>query len=108
MVLLEQLGRQVDVITARWLTDESGETRDLALNSIAQARRAIELTVDLALTHQVENHPALFVLRQVWEQRFAQIAADIAQKQKKLSESAHEHAAKTRAAQAYIGTERLG
>jgi len=108
MALLEQLGSQVDAEAHRWLADDTGAASDLALCSIEQARRAIELTVDLALSNQVENHPALFLMRQTWEQRFATIAAAIAQKQQMLSESALQHVAQTRAAQAYMGTERLG
>jgi hypothetical protein len=107
IALLEQLGSQVDAEAARWLADEPGAS-DLALGSLAQARRAIELTVDLALSHQVEDHPALFAMRQAWERRFAKIAAAIAQKHQMLSESAQLHVVQTRAAQAYIGTERLG
>jgi hypothetical protein len=106
--LLEKLGGQVDAESNRWLTELSGASSDAALRTIEQARRAIELTVDLALSHQVENHPDLFKMRIIWEGRFARIAEEIAQKQKLLSESSHQHAVKTRAAQAYIGTERLG
>ncbi|HQS02509.1 MAG: hypothetical protein B7Y07_06555 [Halothiobacillus sp. 24-54-40] len=108
MALLEQLGEQVEAEAHRWLADEAGGSSDAALKGMEQARRAIELTVDLALSHQVENHPALFLMRQAWVQRFAKIAAAIAQKQQMLAESSQHHVAQTRAAQAYIGIERLG
>lgn len=106
--LLQQLGVVVDEAAAQWLSDQTGQFDQAALNSITEARRAIELTVDLALSHQVENHPALRALHLDWEQRFATIAAAIAKKQHALTQSSRQHSLKTRAAQAYIGNERLG
>jgi hypothetical protein len=107
LVALNQLGIKIDADANLWLMDQSGSFDEAALTSIAQARRAIELMVDLALSYHVENHPALFAERQIWERRFARIAAAIAQKQNTLTALAHQHAAQTRAAQAYIGTKGL-
>lgn len=107
IALLEQLGAQVDAEAQRWLADQSGASSEAALKSIEQARRAIELTVDLALSQHLENHPALFAMRKIWERRFETIAAAIHQKQHTLGESSLQHAAQTRAAAAYIGTEQL-
>ena len=105
---LQRLGAIVDETAARWLTDQTGALDQDALHSIMQARRLIELTVDLALTHRVENHPALRSMQQSWQQRFTRIADAITQKQHILAESSQHHLAQTRAAQAYIGTKRLG
>lgn len=106
--LLQRLGVVVDEAAAQWLPDQSGEFDQAALNSITEARRAIELTVDLAISHRVEDHPALRAMQQSWEQRFATIAAAIAEKHRALTLSSQQHLVQTRAAQAYIGTERLG
>ncbi|HQT42466.1 MAG TPA: hypothetical protein PLD79_00635 [Halothiobacillus sp.] len=107
LALLQRLGDEVDAEAARWLLDQTGASDRAALSSIAEARRVIELTVDLALSQGYANHPDVVAMRAVWEQRFSRMSAAIQKKHTVLSQSAQMHTKQTRAAQAYIGTEGL-
>ncbi|MBD3815315.1 MAG: hypothetical protein IE913_02425 [Halothiobacillus sp.] len=106
--VLQRLGVVVDEAAARWLPDQTGRFDQEALNSIAEARRVIELTVDLALAHGCAEAPAVLAMRKAWEDRFATIASAIKQKHTSLTESAQIRSRQTQAVKAYIGTKGLG
>jgi|GEM_PF-3051810 len=105
--VLQQLGVVVDSAARDWLPDQTGSFDQSALNSIAEARRMIELTVDLALAHGCAEAPPVLAMRQSWEDRFSEIGLAIKEKQTRLSESAQKRTQQVRAAQAYLGTEGL-
>lgn len=103
--VLQQLGAVVDASAANWLRDQTGAYDQAALDSIAEARRVIELTVDLALSHACAQHPAVLEMKSAWETRFTQLAEAIKNKHATMSESAQLRSKQTNAAKAYIGTE---
>lgn len=106
--MLQALGVEVDNQAARWLADQTGAQDEAALTSITEARRVIELTVDLAVAEGCVEHPALLAMRTEWEQRFAAIKTGMTEKQNGLSKSLRQHQKQTRAARAYVRTEGLG
>jgi len=106
--MLQRLGVEVDAAAAKWLPDQTGAFDQTALNSIVEARRVIELTVDLALAHGCAETPSILAMKKSWEDRFALIAAAIKKKHSTLSQSARIRSKQTRAAKAYIGTESFG
>lgn len=106
--VLQHLGDVVDAAATQWLTDQTGRFDREALNSINEARRMIELTVDLALSHGCAEAPAVVAMRTAWEDRFAALASAIEKKRTALAESARIRSRQTRAAKAYIGTKGLG
>jgi hypothetical protein len=108
LTLLQRLGVEVDAEAERWLADQTGVYDGSALISIAEARRVIELTVDMAMAKNCAEHPSLLAMRAEWEQRFARTLTAMEDKQKVLTESLRQHVQQTRAASAYINTEGLG
>jgi hypothetical protein len=108
LTLLQRLGAEVDAEAERWLADHTGAYDGAALSSIAEARRVIELTVDMAVAKNCAEHPLMLAMRAEWEQRFARTRAAMEDKQKALTESLRQHVQQTRAARAYINTEGLG
>lgn len=108
LALLQRLGAVVDTEAEQWLADQTGAHDHTAVNSITEARRLIELTVDMAVAKNCAEHPALLAMRAEWEQRFARTRAAMEDKQKRLAESLRQHVQQTRAARAYINTEGLG
>lgn len=106
--VLQRLGVVVDEAAAQWLPDQTGRFDQEALNSIAEARRVIELTVDLALAHGCAEASPVLAMRKAWEDRFATIASAIKKKHTRLTESAQIRSRQTQAAKAYIGTKGLG
>lgn len=106
--MLQRLGAEVDDRTGLWLTDQTGAHDGAAVNAISEARRMIELTVDMAVAKNCAEHPALLAMRGEWEQRFARTRAAVEDKQRVLAESLRQHVQQTRAARAYIDTKGLG
>ncbi|ANJ67140.1 hypothetical protein A9404_06845 [Halothiobacillus diazotrophicus] len=106
--VLRRLGIEVDAQTDRWLADQTGVHDVAAINAITEARRMIELTVDMAVAHGCAEHPDLLAMRAEWEQRFARTRKAMENKQRLLTDSLRHHLQQNRAARAYIDTEGLG
>ena len=102
--LLQRLGAEVDAQAVLWLADRTGVHDETALNSIAEARRVIELTVDMAMADGCAEHPMVLAMRAEWEQRFARIKVEMKDKYKGLTESLQQQAQQTRAVKAYMST----
>lgn len=107
LVALDQMGAEVDRRAAVWLTDQTGDFDQAALKSIAEARRLIELTVDIALSSGCAAHPAVVQMQKQWLDRFDRIGEGIRTKQIALGHEAQLRAEQTHAAKAYIKTEGL-
>lgn len=103
--LLQRLGSEVDAEAVLWLADRTGAHDETALNSIAEARRMIELTVDMAMAADYAEHPMVLAMRDEWEQRFARIKIEMKDKYKSLADSLQQQAQQTRAVRAYMSTQ---
>jgi hypothetical protein len=102
--LLQRLGAEVDAQAELWLADRAGTYDESALNSIAEARRVIGLTVDMAVAAHCAEHPMVSAMRTDWEQRFARIKDAMKDKYKGLADSLQHQAQQTRAVKAYMST----
>ena len=102
--LLQRLGAEVDAQAVLWLADRTGVHDEAALNSIAEARRIIELTVDMAMAEGCAGHPKVLTMRSEWEQRFVRIKIEMKDKYKGLTESLQQQVQQTRAVKAYMST----
>lgn len=102
--LLQRLGSEVDAEAELWLADRTGSYDEKALNSIAEARRVIELTVDMAMAEHCGEHPMVLAMRKDWEQRFARIKVAMKDKYKGLADSLQQQTQQTRAVRAYMST----
>lgn len=103
--LLERLGSEVDAQAVLWLADRTGTHDATALSSIAEARRVIELTVDMAMAAHCTEHPMILAMRAEWEQRFARIKVAMKDKYENLSDSLQQQAQQARAVKAYMSTQ---
>lgn len=99
---LERLGEQVDQSAAAWLIQENPTEPADALHRMDEARRLIELTVDLAMAEGMALSPALTQMRAEWEARFSRLAQAITQRQQALSADARLRIQQNHAAQAYL------
>ncbi|MDD3575600.1 MAG: hypothetical protein PHT38_01800 [Halothiobacillus sp.] len=107
LVALERMGAEVDHQAALWLADQTGEYDKAALRSIAEARRLIELTVDMALSSGCASHRAVVQMQKSWSDRFAQIGERINSKQIAMGRLVQLHVDRTHAAKAYVKTQGL-
>lgn len=107
LVALERMGAEVDHQAAIWLADQTGEYDEAALKSIAEARRLIELTVDMALSSGCATHPAVIQMQKEWSDRLAQIGKGVHSKQMAMGRLVQLHVDRTHAAKAYVKTSGL-
>ncbi|WP_407275479.1 hypothetical protein [Halothiobacillus sp. DCM-1] len=99
---LARLGAQVDERAAAWLGGSSVVESDSALHSMDEARRLLELTVDLAVSEGVAQSPALTAMRAEWEARFARLAVAVQARQRTLTAEARLRSQQNHAAQEYL------
>ena len=102
LLKLARLGEQVDQTASAWLTQENPTEPAPALHRMDEARRLIELTVDLAMAEGMAQSPALTNMRAEWEARFTRLAQIIAQRQQALSADSRLRIQQNHAAQAYL------
>ncbi len=99
---LKRLGAQVDQAAADWLRASVPDDSAPALTTMAEARRMIELTVDLAVSEGVAQSSVLTEMRAEWESRFARLAAMVQARQQALLAESQLRVQQNHAAQAYL------
>lgn len=99
---LTQLGVVVDQAADAWLSHSMSAEPLPALQAMDEARRLLELTVDLAVSEGVAQSPALVHMRTEWEARFERLTAAVRDRQHRLSGEALLRTKQNHAALAYL------